>query len=83
MIYITGDTHRDFRRVETFCNVTETTKDDILIILGDVGINYYGRSNDNWLKEELSKLANHVILHTDEVYPAGGFPVIHRPEYRR
>ena len=56
MIYITGDTHRDFRRVETFCNVTETTKDDILIILGDAGINYYGESNDNCLKEELSKL---------------------------
>lgn len=41
MIYITGDTHGDFRRVGELCYFTETTKDDILIVLGDAGINYY------------------------------------------
>ena len=50
MIYLTGDTHRDFRRVEHFCKRAETTKDDILIILGDAGINYYGPGLDNALK---------------------------------
>ena len=33
MIYITGDTHGDFRRVHEFCRRFETTEDDILIIL--------------------------------------------------
>jgi len=36
---ITGDTHGDFGRVESMCALADTTKDDLLIILGDVGIN--------------------------------------------
>jgi len=56
MIYITGDTHRGFDRVEAFCNKVESAKDDILIILGDAGINYMGEPKDGNLKRELSKL---------------------------
>ena len=41
MIYITGDTHARFERVELFCKENNTSKDDILIILGDAGLNYY------------------------------------------
>ncbi len=42
MIYITGDTHGDFRNVEQFCKKCRPAKDDdVLIILGDAGINYY------------------------------------------
>ena len=37
MIYITGDTHGQFERIETFCKRFETTK-------GDVGIMSRGRS---------------------------------------
>jgi 3-oxoacid CoA-transferase subunit A len=40
MIYITGDTHRNFDRVASFCKTARTTRDDVLIILGDAGINY-------------------------------------------
>lgn len=36
MIYITSDTHRDFYRLHNL----EKTKDNMLIILGDAGINY-------------------------------------------
>jgi 3-oxoacid CoA-transferase subunit A len=56
MIYITGDTHRDFTRVTAFCDRFGTTKDDTLIILGDVGINYFGGSRDHALKVFLSNL---------------------------
>ena len=35
MIYITGDTHARFDRVELFCKENNTSKEDILIILGD------------------------------------------------
>ena len=45
MVYITGDTHRDFRRLVFFEYSYNTTKDDILIILGDAGINYYGKED--------------------------------------
>jgi len=46
MIYITGDTHGDFSRIKEFCDKTKTTKEDIMIILGDAGINYSGYTND-------------------------------------
>ena len=46
MIYITGDTHGDFDRVRMFCQKMNTSKEDILIILGDVGLNYYGGRRD-------------------------------------
>lgn len=56
MIYITGDTHRDFSSIYKLCDVGETTIEDTIIILGDVGINYFGDRRDKELKEELSKL---------------------------
>ena len=46
MIYITGDTHGDFRNVVRFCEKMQTNKDDVLIILGDAGVNYYGGEQD-------------------------------------
>ena len=56
MIYITGDTHGRFDRVFDFCHRHETTQDDILIILGDAGINYWGDIRDSVLKNRLSEL---------------------------
>ena len=41
MIYITGDCHGDFRDIEYFVQKQQTTREDILIILGDAGINYF------------------------------------------
>lgn len=56
MFYITGDTHRGFDRVEHFCERAQTTRDDVLIILGDAGINYYGGARDWALKRHLAEL---------------------------
>ncbi len=56
MIYITGDTHGSFNRVETFCRENHTTKDDILIILGDAGINYHRGYMDIMKKDFLAEL---------------------------
>ena len=60
MFYLTGDTHRKFSRIKEFLKYDFFhTIDDVIIILGDVGINYYGdygKPNDYELKEELSKL---------------------------
>ena len=50
MIYITGDTHGDFSRL----NNLKISKDDMLIILGDAGVNYFLNEHDNRLKEFLS-----------------------------
>lgn len=56
MHLITGDTHGDFRRIGQFCYMTETTKEAILVILGDAGINYYNQGRDQMLKKEISNL---------------------------
>lgn len=55
-VYITGDTHGDFMRIEMFCEENKTTTDDIMIICGDAGINYDLGQRDKKLKERLSKL---------------------------
>ena len=52
MIYITGDTHRDFSRL----NNLEFKENDMLIISGDVGINYYLNKDDSRIKEYLNSL---------------------------
>ena len=50
MIWLTGDTHGHFDRVEAFCREQQTTTDDILIILGDSGFNFGGGERDRFLK---------------------------------
>lgn len=56
VVLITGDTHGVFNRIKFFCSKFQTTRDDILIILGDAGINYYSGDRDRLVKEELAKL---------------------------
>ena len=56
MFYITGDTHGDFSRIEEFCQEYDTTKEDVMIILGDAGINYYLNSSDEKLKGKIEQL---------------------------
>ena len=56
MIYITGDTHGDMNRIVRVCERMETSQEDIMIILGDVGLNYYGDSRDRRNKEKVANL---------------------------
>ncbi len=53
MILITGDTHGIFDRVGKLCDRIGTIKDDVLIILGDAGINFYGHELDLSKKQYL------------------------------
>ena len=50
MIYITGDTHRSFSRLYTLYG----TSNDMLIVLGDAGINYFLDESDIELKDYLN-----------------------------
>lgn len=56
MIYLTGDTHGNFMRIERFCEQCETSREDVMIILGDAGINYDGGIRDCVTKQFLAKL---------------------------
>ena len=55
MIYLTGDTHGDFDRIIHFCEKMQTTRDDVMIILGDAGFNYYGGWRDERQKKRMAK----------------------------
>ena len=56
MIYVTGDTHGKFQRITDFCEQEKTSREDIMIILGDAGINYSGWVLDQEKKELLKTL---------------------------
>lgn len=56
VVLITGDTHGCLGRINRFCECFPTTKDDVMIILGDVGINYYSDCRDAVIKDILSEL---------------------------
>lgn len=58
MIYITGDKHGDFSEVYAFCCKNKTTRDDLMIVLGDAGINYYANEQDIYLKNSLLQYPN-------------------------
>lgn len=54
-IYLIGDIHGDWRVLEYLCK--DLKEDDIVIQLGDHGINYYGGSHrDEQMKKKIAKL---------------------------
>ena len=55
-VFITGDTHGKFQRITDFCEKFKTTNNDVLIILGDAGINYWSNKTDIRLKKRLAQL---------------------------
>lgn len=56
MIYLTGDIHGDPTQVELFCSKMQLTENDTIVMLGDVGVNYYGGKRDRLPKRILSSL---------------------------
>lgn len=56
MIYVTGDKHGHFEPIEYFCDKYQTTKDDILVVLGDLGVNYFGGRRDKSRKKYLADM---------------------------
>ena len=56
MVYYTGDIHGNTKELIDFANRFKLTEADILIILGDVGANYYGNHRDRYCKETLASM---------------------------
>ena len=57
MVYFTGDIHGFPWGVYNFCEDHKLMKDDIVVLLGDVGANYHNSERDNAMKAVLTKLA--------------------------
>lgn len=56
MFYVTGDKHGNYNDVLDFCCQNDTTQNDVLVILGDAGINFCQDARDKKLKELLATL---------------------------
>ena len=56
MIYYTGDIHGQHFEIVRFCKKFNLTREDTVVILGDVAANYYGNGRDNDLKDAFKRL---------------------------
>lgn len=56
MVYYTGDIHGSKFEIVRLCEKLKLTADDIIVILGDVGANYFEDVRDAELKQAFSKL---------------------------
>ena len=61
MIYYTGDIHGSTTEIVTFCENFTPTQEDTIVILGDVGANYFTDRRDTLFKETLAKLAPTIL----------------------
>ena len=71
-VYVTGDTHGDFRQIGDFCSVMGTKRDDVMIVLGDAGLNYFGDERDTARKTGVSRTRmTYLMIHGNhEMRPA-------------
>ena len=57
MVYYTGDIHGEVFRISEMIDRFKITPNDIIVLLGDVGMNYYGnKRGDRHRKKRLNKL---------------------------
>ena len=69
MIYYTGDIHGDKYEIVRFAKRMNLTADDVIVILGDVGANYYGNERDDELKRAFSRLKPTIFCIPRSQYP--------------
>jgi len=76
MIYITGDIHGEVFRVADAVERFNISSDDIIILLGDAGMNYYGNNRgDRHRKKQLNKLGIPVFcIHGNHEMRPGTIP---------
>lgn len=62
MVFYTGDTHGETRKIKHFILLNNLEPGDIIVILGDAGLNYYGNDKgDLSRKKNIGKYGQFVI----------------------
>lgn len=61
MVYYTGDIHGDPGALVSFAEENGLAEKDILVILGDVGANYYGDQRDRRCKDDLARIKPSIL----------------------
>ena len=62
MFYISGDIHGCVEEVISFCERNKLSSDDTIILLGDVGLNYFGNENGDKDRKEALNMCGAKIL---------------------
>lgn len=62
MVYLTGDIHGDVRTALWVIQKYDMTSNDVLVLLGDVGLNYYGADQGDIKRKKLLNKAGIPIL---------------------
>lgn len=58
-VFVKGDIHGMTQKLKEFCEQNKLTREDVIILLGDTGINYFGSFGEIWKDKGLKKrLAN-------------------------
>ena len=72
MIFYTGDIHGKIAGLVKFCDRYQPAEQDVIVMLGDVGANYYLDDRDTRMKEQFGKLAPTILcIHGNhEIRPA-------------
>lgn len=53
-IFVKGDCHGDLNFLKSWCKANQTTKEDYLVLCGDVGLNYFLNKVENKKKYQIS-----------------------------
>lgn len=61
MVYLTGDIHGVPWKITEFAEKKQLTKDDTIIILGDVGANYFLNMRDKMVKRHLENIGVDIL----------------------
>ena len=61
MVYYTGDIHGDISRVISFIENKKLTSEDTIVLLGDVGLNYYGDKGEKFKKQILNTMGVNIL----------------------
>jgi len=81
MVYLTGDIHGNPSRVIAFSERNELTENDTIIILGDVGANYYLSYKDTLMKSELNAIGIDILcIHGNHECRPSNIPSYHLRE---
>lgn len=78
MVYVTGDVHGYYGRLVRFCeSLPAPTQDDVLVVLGDAGVNFWLDDHDLPMKQALGNLPLTVLCvhgnHEARPHPAYGY----------
>ena len=84
MIYYTGDTHGQSDKILHFIRRFKLTPDDIIVILGDAGFNYYGNDRgDRYEKHWLDDTGVTIFcIHGNHERRPESLPYYHETEWR-